>query len=261
MTNAKAGKLKRAVTRRIALLSDIHGNRIALEAVLRDIKHPLPDHLVCLGDVGAEGPDPSGVLARLRELGCPIIMGNTDEQLLDPTLQPPVVANEDTPKFQALWNWGAAQLSETDQAFIHTFQPTLSLLLGNDLTLLCYHGSPRSNVEAIRATTPDTTLDQYFEGQTARIMVGGHTHQPFLRRHRDRWVINPGSVGLPFEWNTQRNQMIHPARAEYALLTWRAKHWHIDFRAVPFDLRAFSRSVRESGIPYADWLLARWQTV
>jgi putative phosphoesterase len=256
-----AGKQKRTVTIRIAILSDIHGNRIALESVLKDLKRPFPDRLVCLGDVGAEGPDPCGVLARLRGLDCPIVMGNTDEQLLDPTRQPPVRTNEDTPKFQALWDWGATQLSETDKSFMQTFEPTVSMSVGNNLTLLCYHGSPRSNVEAIRATTPETALDQYFDGQTAQIMVGGHTHQPFLRRHRKQWVINPGSVGLPFEWNAQLNQVMHPARAEYALLTWRAKGWSIDFRTVPFDLKAFSHSVRDSGIPYVDWLLRGWQTV
>ncbi|MBX3080450.1 MAG: metallophosphoesterase family protein [Anaerolineae bacterium] len=244
---------------RIAILSDIHGNLVALEAVLRDMHAMLPDAIVCLGDVGADGPDPRGVIAMLRTLNASFVMGNADEQLLDPTLAPPVTPNDDTPKFQAMWEWGSAQLNDADRSFVRAFQPTISIPLDTDFTMLCYHGSPRSNVEAIRVTTPDEVLDPYFGGQSARIMVGGHTHQAFFRRHRHRWVINPGSVGLPFEWNPQRNQMINPARAEYAILTWQAGQWNVDLRAVSFDLAAFAHSVRQSGLPYADWFLADWQ--
>jgi putative phosphoesterase len=245
---------------RIALLSDIHGNLVALKAVLADMRAASPDMIVCLGDVGADGPDPRGVLAELQAFQASFIMGNADEQLLDPHIALFVAPNEDTPKFQAVWEWGAAQLNADERAFVQSFQPTISIPLSDDLGVLCYHGSPRSNVEAIHATTPDETLDSYFEGQSARIMIGGHTHQAFLRRHRHHWVINPGSIGLPFEWNPQRNQMINPARAEYALLTWQAGQWSVDLRAIPFDLEAYITSVHQSGMPYADWLLSDWQT-
>ena len=198
------------------------------------------------------------MLADLRTLNASLVMGNADEELLDPTKLPPVTPDENTPKFRAVWEWGNAQLSEDDKAFIRAFHPTVAIPFGNELTMLCYHGSPRSNVESIRATTSDAELDAYFEGHMARIMIGGHTHQSFLRRHRQYWVINPGSIGLPFEWSAQHNQMINPARAEYAILTWHAGHWNVDFRVVPFSLDAFTASVRQAGMPYADWLLADW---
>jgi predicted phosphodiesterase len=216
-----------------------------------------PDAIVCLGDVASDGPDPVAVIADLCTLNASFILGNADEVILDPT-KASTSSNPDIAKFQAMWQWGNAQLSEDDKAFIRTFQPTIAMPFGNDLTMLCYHGSPRSNVEAIRATTPDSELDAYFEGHLARIMVGGHTHQAFFRRHRQHWVINPGSIGLPFEWSVQHNGMINPARAEYAILTWHAGQWNVDFRVVPFHLATFTTRVRQSGMPYTDWLLIDW---
>ena len=67
----------------IALISDIHGNLAAFEAVLADIERVQPDQVDCLGDVLAEGPQPREVLARLRALGCPVVLGNADAELLD----------------------------------------------------------------------------------------------------------------------------------------------------------------------------------
>jgi predicted phosphodiesterase len=69
---------------RIAIISDIHGNMVALDAALADIESEHVDQIVCLGDVAEFGPHPREVLARLRALGCPVIMGNTDERLIDP---------------------------------------------------------------------------------------------------------------------------------------------------------------------------------
>ena len=67
---------------RIAVFSDIHGNGLALEAVLADIQAKAPDRLVCLGDAIQGGPQPAQVVRRLRELQCPVVMGNADAWLL-----------------------------------------------------------------------------------------------------------------------------------------------------------------------------------
>src|SRR5262245_16313658 len=71
---------------RVALISDLHANVVALEAVLADARRLGVDRIVCLGDVATLGPRPGEMLARLRDLGCPCIMGNHDEFLLEPEL-------------------------------------------------------------------------------------------------------------------------------------------------------------------------------
>ncbi|NIW96181.1 MAG: hypothetical protein GWN20_25895, partial [Phycisphaerae bacterium] len=73
---------------RLAIISDIHGNLIALEAVLAVLAQEEIDQMVCLGDVAATGPQPHETIARLRELNCPVVMGNTDDWLLNPHPHP-----------------------------------------------------------------------------------------------------------------------------------------------------------------------------
>ena len=67
---------------RIALVADVPGNAVALDVVLARLDTEQPDHIVCLGDVATPGPDPIGVIGRLRALNCSVVMGNWDEWLL-----------------------------------------------------------------------------------------------------------------------------------------------------------------------------------
>ncbi len=134
---------------KIAILSDIHGNLPALEAVLAQIAAEGIERVVCLGDVAALGPQPHEVIDRLRALGCPVVMGNTDAILL--------ASQRDAGAPGAAWRnedfdqWCAARLTADDLAYLRTFQPTISLPLSVGVTLLGYHGSPRSYDERISA--------------------------------------------------------------------------------------------------------------
>src|SRR6516162_3290292 len=91
--------------------------------------------------------------------------------------------------------WCAAQLTADDLAYLHTFEPTIRVPLDEGVTLLCYHGSPRSYDERITAETTDAALQEMLAGPPAQLYAGGHTHQQLLRRHRDVLVLNPGTVG------------------------------------------------------------------
>lgn len=73
---------------RVAIIADLHGNRIALDVVLADIERESVDGIVCLGDVAATGPQPQETVERLRELDCPVVMGNADTELLRPRCGP-----------------------------------------------------------------------------------------------------------------------------------------------------------------------------
>src|SRR5215207_5817952 len=97
---------------RVALISDIHGNLIALDAVLDDLEREQVDQIVCLGDVAEAGPQPAQVLARLRALSCITVMGNTDIQLLTRAPNPP--RDADTPRVNDIVQWCADQLSALD---------------------------------------------------------------------------------------------------------------------------------------------------
>ncbi len=240
---------------KIALISDIHGNGVALDAALDDIERQQVDQIICLGDVVEFGPQPVEATRRVQALNCPVIMGNTDDWILNgfPGDIPQGLDESDT-----IFHWCAAQLSEDDLRFLRTFQATLSFTIGSK-NGLCFHGSPRSNREKIVASTPDTELEPMFAGCEATILIGGHTHLQLQRRWQDRIILNPGSIGVPLarEVNSGEPRRYHP-QAEYAILSDQNGVFSIEFRQVPYALNILREITLGSGMPYAEWWIGNW---
>ena len=243
---------------RIALIADIHGNLAALEAMLGALARMQPDRVVCLGDVAATGPQPREVLARLRELGCAVVMGNADAELLD-SADIATETDEFTANILDITRWGAALLDAEDRAFITSFQPTVEIALGPGLRLLCCHGSPQSFDDIIVATTPDEEIDGMMGGHEATVYAGGHTHVRMLRAWRGREIVNPGSVGLAYRLLPDGSARV-PAWVEFALLSCSDEGAvDVDFRRVPYDREATVRAMHERGMPHAAWWSADWR--
>jgi predicted phosphodiesterase len=236
-------------------ITDIHGHLTALEAVLADLADAQTDRVVCLGDVVAGGPQPHEVLVRLRELGCPVVMGNTDDALLRPA-RPATPEEERIRRWLEINAWSAAQLSPEELSFVRTFQPTITLPLGDVATLLCFHGSPHSNTDRIYATTPDAELAPMLDGYTATVLAGGHTHLPYIRRYGQALLLNPGSIGLPA--GAPDLGVGHPPWAEYGIIEWRAGRLSIDLRRVPIDVDLVVQAVLRSGMPHAEEEASDW---
>jgi putative phosphoesterase len=240
---------------RVAVIADIHGNLNALGAVLADVAGAGIDRVVCLGDVAAIGPQPHEVTVRLREFGCPVVLGNTDAMAVRPVRLSP--GDEEGRRYLEIEEWGAAQLTLEDLTYLRTFQPTLTLPLGDDATLLCFHGSPHSNTDSIVATTPDTALARMVGGYSATVLAGGHTHAPFIRRYRQALFLNPGSVGLPYE--ATEEGIRHPPWAEYGIVEWRAGRLSTELRRVPINADLVVQAVLRSSMPHAEWLANGWR--
>lgn len=240
----------------IALIADIHGNLAALEAVLAEIERAGVEEIVCLGDVAATGPQPREVLARVRELGCPMVMGNADAELFAP--DPPPEPGSDQARFAEMDRWAAAQLSSEELAFVRSFQPTISIPLAPDGELLCVHGSPRGFNDVITATTPEAELAPLLGDRPATIIAGGHTHFPMLRRYREKVLINPGSVGLAYAQRSD-GSFIVPAVAEYATLTVVNGRQEVSFHQVAYDQGTTVRAMFAREMPHAGWWTADWQ--
>ena len=238
---------------RVALISDIHGNLLALDAVLAEIEKADVDEIVCLGDV-AVGPQPTEALARIRELRCPVVMGNWDACFLEGM---PDANDEVGLKLVQTAEWWAHFLSDEDREFMRSFVPTLELDLdGQDA--LFFHGSPRSYDDWIFATTPDEELRGMLGDHSEPVLVGGHTHLQLVRRFEKSIFVNPGSVGLPFvEW-WPRPVRIAPW-AEYGILTSIDGRLEVELRRTTFDVKAFLELSRSSGMPHADWWAECWE--
>ncbi len=240
---------------RLAVIADIHGNLVSLNTVLTEITRQGVDQIICLGDVAATGPQPRECLARVLELNCPVVMGNTDEWLLNPHLSATADEDEKTAQIEEIDLWCAAQLGKNEQVFLRSFTRTHTITLDGDVTLLGYHGSPRSNLEGIHPDTPEKETVEMVAGHDALIMAGGHTHNQMMRHVRDKIIINCGSVGLPFEKDAAGNYHT-PHWAEFALVEWAAGRVSIDLRRVPVDVGANFAAIQASAMPHKTLLLA-----
>lgn len=238
---------------RVGFISDIHGNLFALEPVLADLEGQQVDRIVCLGDI-CFGPQAHECLERVRQLDCPIVLGNWDAWSTDgfPPADDPLGA-----MLYEIGAWWANLLTPEDHAFVSTFVPTLDVEIDDGTVIHCFHGSPKSFSDWIFATTPDADLEPLFDGIQASILVGGHTHLQMLRRFGRQMIINPGSVGQPFSQWWPKTVRVAPW-AEYGVIDANDGRQMVDLRRVPIDVDGLLRFCLESGMPHAQWWVDSW---
>ncbi len=220
---------------RVAVISDIHGNRPALEAVLDDIAHERVDITVNLGDLLAGPIDPVGTVAILRDLDMPTVSGNHERAMLDPKTRDPVD------------RWSRERVVQDDLDWLATIPPTLSL--ADDL-FLC-HGTPQSDSQPwldnwfagrTNVLPDEAAVAKPAEGLNFPVLLCGHTHVARAVRLNDgRLVVNPGAVGLQLLYGSPD--------ARYALLERRAATWWVTLRCVPYDYEKAARQAEANGFP------------
>ena len=192
-----------------AVFGDIHGNAVALEAVLSDMKRLGADLAICHGDVVFRGPEPGRALSLLLEANCHgLVIGNTDEWLMRgfPLVSPR--RRSGFPMLQTFREWALSQLGDDalERLSSFTFSHTFSLE-GHRVTVRpCV---PQVHGGLVDASSSDAELTPILEGVESDILVCGHIDTPYARRIGTRWVINVGSVGQPVDGD---------ARASYLLL-------------------------------------------
>jgi len=240
---------------RIALISDLHANELALRAVLDDIARVGVDRIVCLGDVATLGPRPNAILEILRTLDCPCIMGNHDAFLIDPEL---IHSYTELPIIVDAVDWCRRQLSTEELDFVRTFRPHLEIALDAQSTLLLFHGSPRSHMEDLLATTPADALDRALDGRRATVMAGGHTHVQMLRQHRGLLLVNPGSVGIPFKEYVAGGPPTLLPHAEYATVEATGGNVGVTLRRVALDKRGLHAAAAASDNPLRGLLMQQY---
>ena len=247
---------------RVAVLSDIHGNCIALDQALKDlVQHPV-EKIVCLGDAIQGGPQPAEVVRRLRQIDCPVVMGNADAWLLSGMDTGNEVTSEERQRtLDAVREWSLARLSAEDRAFIQSFQPTVEVALEAGRKLLCFHGSPASFDDIMLPDSPYEQLSKFLGDYEADVLTGGHTHVQYLRRlgADGRFSLNPGSIGLAYSHHQPDDGFRADPWAEYAVLTSEGQRLALEFRRVPYDVAPLLDVYNTSGRPYADKAIAQYR--
>jgi putative phosphoesterase len=244
----------------IAIFSDIHGNDVAFEAILADLRQHPVDQLVCLGDAIQGGPQPAQVTRRLRELACPVVMGNADAWLLTgEETGNESISPERLLKMNEIRDWSLAQLSTDERDFIASFRPTVEISLSQGRQLLCFHGSPHSFDDIILPQTHTEEVQKLLGAFVPQAMTGGHTHLQQIRRLDDTFFFNPGSVGLAYNHQQPEDHFRLDPWAEYAVLTVEDGRLALEFRRVPFDVETLLTVYHTSGRPYAAEAAAQYR--
>ncbi len=235
---------------RLAVMSDIHGNLVALDAVLQDLQAAGgADKIWVLGDLCASGARPAECLQRVRSLpGVEVISGNTDRYLVSGQRQ--ALRAKDEAEWRAMpdrlrerednFSWAISKLSYADFEYLSSLGGELELHVPGYGWVIGYHGAPGNDEGLMWPDTPDEEVFDQFTDREGRLGIGGHTHLP-MDRDLGLWrVINTGSVGLPKD----------EPRASYALLTFADGVAQVDLRRVTYDLDAAIADLQTAGHPY-----------
>jgi predicted phosphodiesterase len=239
---------------RLALVSDIHGNAVAFDAVLADADRVGVDGYVCLGDTLQGGPQPAEVRGRLRSLGCPVVLGNADELLLR---VPERSAEPVTPRHLEVREWTRGQLGGDGLTFIETMQPTVRVPLGEAGELLAFHASPASNEDVLLPWSEPEALAP-FRGTGAAVLAAGHTHVQWIRTIDGALFVNPGSVGVPYDHHQAEEDFRLTPVAEYAFLHVTGAEVAVELRRVPFSSALLLAAARANGFTDETYL-ALWR--
>ncbi len=241
---------------RLALLSDIHGNSLALDAVLNDIQaHGPIDRYVLVGDYLAIGPDPAGVMACL--LGLPnavFVRGNTDHDLIhlwsDDLAQanPPQLPHALGYFIDVMWTRGAVNQPDWLD-WLAALPIEQRLTLHDGTRLLAVHASPCQNDGAgIHPRRSPQQLRESLSGCQADLVVVGHSHIVMNIHVDGMHVVNLGNVSLPMVAAPEYNEL----RASYVLLESNAHGYHLEHRCVDYDHETVIALAKERRHPSAE---------
>ena len=226
---------------RIAIVSDIHGNLTALDAVIADLRATSPDLVLHGGDLAAGGARPVDVLDRVRSLGWQGVLGNTDEMLYRSEALTEFAAG--LPHLKSLFDVIGEMTDATREALGAERLAWLRSLPQTQIpgSLALVHASPESVWRAPHANAGDAELEAPYRSLAQDIIVYAHIHQPFVRSIANRIVANTGSVSLSYDGDT---------RASYLLVDDDGP----TIRRVAYDLDSECKALAQSGIPHADWV-------
>ncbi|GAB4314549.1 MAG: metallophosphoesterase family protein [Phototrophicales bacterium] len=251
---------------RLAVLSDIHGNWHAYEAVLADLESVGEiDVIWYLGDYAAFGPRPAEcirqVQAHQKELGedkVKVIGGNTDRYLVtgERFVMPPAADEQAFRRLHrartttdALLNWNLEQLTWEDYQFLaSTLGKETSLKVPGYGHVIGYHAVPGNDEAMLRPDTPEEEAADYLLDREGILAIGGHIHVQ-MDRQLGRWrVINVGSIGMSFDM---------PGKAQWGLFTFEDNHVTVELRAIDYDVDAALKDMQATDYPAPEWAARR----
>ncbi len=227
----------------VAVLSDMHGNSAATEAVLADIDAHAPDEVVCLGDLVGYGARPNETIDLIRSRGILTIMGNYDDGVGFDRDDCGCAYKDDLERERGQQSlmWTRSVVTADRKAWLRTLVPELRREV-NDARIRFVHGSPRRMNEYLFADRDPASLARIARSAECDVLVFGHTHIPWSREIEGVRFVNTGSVGKPKDGDS---------RAGWVLLTVNEDGGMVfGIHRVAYDIASMARAIREAdGLP------------
>jgi putative phosphoesterase len=226
---------------RIAIVSDIHGNRTAFEAVLTDLRQTSPDLILHGGDLADSGASPAEIVDRIRDLGWPGVVGNGEEALFRPESLEEFAGQSSAPP--SLWAAVREMAAATREALGEERIAWLRALplVQRHGPIVLVHASPESLWRAPGPEATDVELESVYSPLGQPIAIYGHIHRSYIRNVSDLIVANTGSVSLSYDGDR---------RGAYLLLD----DSKPVIRRVEYDLDRELKALAVCGLPHADWV-------
>jgi putative phosphoesterase len=231
---------------RLAVLSDIHGNLPALEAVLADVQQAGVDGVILAGDYTG-GPRPAETIRLLRSLEGWAIRGNGDTSLVRYRRGDAPAAWYSHHQF-AIIRWAHERLDGETHAFLASLPEQRTVEVDGAAPILVVHGSLRSDKEGLLPDHKPEAIDLALSSIDEPVLVCGHTHRPWQWEWNGRLALSPGAVCGPLDGYIG---------AQYALLAWNGRRWEVEHKALPYDLARLRADFVESGLLDGGGALAR----
>ncbi len=224
---------------KIALMGDIHGNLLALQAVVQHAESIGCERIFNLGDSVGYGAFPEETVRFLRKRGIAGVVGNYDRKVLKfPKKREKWRRTKAKLKYTA-FEFAYKSLSERSRNYLAYLPADIRIVCGGK-RLLMVHGSPAAADESLRDDTPLERLIELSKTSEADIVACAHSHRPFKRKVAGVWFVNTGSVGMPDDGDP---------RACYLVLDIRAGYFRIVQQRVPYDTDKAATGVRDAGMP------------
>jgi putative phosphoesterase len=222
---------------RIAVLSDIHGNLTAFNAVLNDINKLDIDKFIIAGDHIMDCPQHNEVLEKIKNLNAYVIKGNREKHVSD---YHKGMHNEwSKHKQMAAAVWTHNTMDEDNIKYIDELPEQLNISLPQMDTIRVVHGSPFNISEQLFMDKHPERIEKALKGIKESVLICGHTHESWSKVAYNKLIVNPGSGGGPFNKNKF---------AEYAVLTWNDNQWIASHHQVEYDLKELEQVFYESGL-------------
>lgn len=241
-------------TMNIAILSDVHGNSYALNAVIADINSHNISEVVFLGDLVINGPSPSKVFQELRNLRPKCwIKGNTDGWFAEINEEWSPTTKQEEKLFKTYIY--ARNLLKKESIDFLLKRPERCVFETAGVTILAVHGSPRSISEGIGKNISQSELIEIFSNIEESVIVSGHSHVPFIGKVANKIIFNVGSIGMSLDGDN---------RASYGLIKIKNQTPKCSIRRVTYpiskiltiaknrefpDLKNYKKMLNEARIP------------